>query len=201
MKQKTKGLTKQVQDALLALSDAMLTETLTQWLDCAEDELANLDWSDGYRYMLGYRVRSDETGAIYPSFEALDEAEPDGSCVSWVEPSIETVRSLLANLPPEDFYRAILPLASDALCHQAYKVGWGSPPSVFSDGYDFMRCLTVHLRYKELEGQGSAYGRVSFSQQTSGKRRPMNHFSSDLAFGHFFFLHHRVSLAHRTTRQ
>jgi hypothetical protein len=201
MKQKTKGLTKQVQDALLALSDVMLTETLTQCLDRADEELAYLDWSDEYRCTLGYRVQSDETGAIYPSFEVLDEAEPDGSCGSWVMPSIEMVRSLLANLPPEDFYHAILPLASDALCHQAYKEDWDSPPSVASDGYDFMRCLIVHLRYKGLEGQGPEYGRVSFFQQMLGKRRPMNHVSSDLAFWHLFSSHHRVSLARRTTRQ
>lgn len=186
MKQKTKGLTKQVQDVLLALSDAMLTETLTQWLDRADEELAYLDWSDEYRYTLGYRVQSEETGAIYPSFEALDEAEPNGSCGSWVIPSIEMVRSLLANLPPEDFYHTIFPLTSDALCHQAYKEDWGSPPSATSDGYDFMRCLIVYLRYNK----GPEYGRVSFSQQTLGKRRPMDHFSSDLAFWHLFSSHH-----------
>jgi hypothetical protein len=119
MKQQTKDLTEQVQDALLALPDAMRTETLTQWLDRADEELACLDWSDEYRYTLGYRVRSDETGAIYPSFGALGEAEPDGTCGSWFMPPREMVRRFLANLPPEDFYHTILPLASDALRHRA----------------------------------------------------------------------------------
>jgi hypothetical protein len=199
MKQKTKGLTGQVQDALLALPDAILLVTLTQWLDRADEELACLDWSDQYRYALGYRVQSDETGAIYPSFEALDEAEPDGSCGSWVTPPIEVVRRFLAHLAPEDFYHTILPLASDALGHQACEEGWGSPPSVASDGYNFMRCLAVHLRYKGLEGQRPEYSRVSFSRQAFGKRRSMNHTSSDLALWHLSS-HHRVPSAHRTTQ-
>jgi hypothetical protein len=201
MKQKTRNLIEQVQDALLSLPNAMLTETLTQWLDRADEELACLDWSDQYRYALGYCVQSDETGAIYPSFEALDEAEPDGSCGSWVIPPIETVRSFLVNLPPENFYHTILPLASDALGHQAYEEGWGFPSSAASDGYDFMRCLAVHLRYKGLEGQRPKYGRVSFSRQALGKRKPMDHFSSDLALWHLFSSRHRVSRVSCTTGQ
>ncbi|GLV56481.1 hypothetical protein KDH_33220 [Dictyobacter sp. S3.2.2.5] len=189
MKKKTKDLAKQIQDALLALSDVMLMETLTQWLDRAEDELAYLDWSDEYRYMLGYRVQSDTTGAIYSSFESLDEAEPDGDGGTWVVPPIEMLRGLLVNLSPEDFYRGILPLAGDALRHQAYEEGWGSPPSTFSDGYNFMRCLAIHLRYKDLESQGMKH-RYSFSlQYIAGRRRPMDHFSAELSFVHALFLH------------
>ena len=200
MKQKTRKLIGQVQSALLALPDAMLMETLTQWLDRADEELACLDWSDQYRYAFGYRVQSDETGAIYPSFEALDEAEPDGSFGSWVIPSLETVRSFLTNLPREVFYHTILPLASDALSQQAYEEGWGFPPSVASDGYDFMRCLVVHLRYKGLEGQRPEYGHVSFSRQVFGRRRPMDRLSSDPALWHLFSARHRVSPAPCTTQ-
>ncbi|GLV56025.1 hypothetical protein KDH_28690 [Dictyobacter sp. S3.2.2.5] len=189
MKKKTKDLAKQIQDALLALPDAMLMETLTRWLDRAEDELAYLDWSDEYRYMLGYRVQSDTTGAIYTSFESLDEAEPDGDGGTWVVPPIEMVRSLLVNLSPEGFYRGILPLAGDALRHQAYEEGWDSPPSTSSDGYNFMRCLAIHLRYKYLERQGMKY-RYSFSlQHITGRRRPMDHSSAEFAFWHAFVSH------------
>jgi hypothetical protein len=106
---------------------------------------------------------------------------------------LEAVRSFLANLPREDFYHTILPLASDALSQQAYEEGWGFPPSVASDGYAFMRCLAVHLGSKALERHRPEYGRVSFSQRALGKRRPMNHFSSDLALWHLFPSRHRTT--------
>jgi hypothetical protein len=46
MKGKTKNLAGQVREALLALPDTVLMETLVQWLD-GDDE--RLDWSDEYR--------------------------------------------------------------------------------------------------------------------------------------------------------
>jgi hypothetical protein len=44
MKGQTKHLTGQVRDALLALPDTELMETLARWLDCFDERL--LDWSD-----------------------------------------------------------------------------------------------------------------------------------------------------------
>jgi len=44
MKGQTKHLTAQVRDALLALPDTLLMETLAQWLDCVDERL--LDWGD-----------------------------------------------------------------------------------------------------------------------------------------------------------
>ncbi|HEY1354591.1 MAG TPA: hypothetical protein VGF67_33695 [Ktedonobacteraceae bacterium] len=79
MKQHTRKLAGQVQDALVALPDAMLTETLTHWLECADEGLEHTGRSDRYRCVLGYRVQSEKTGTIYPSCEALDRAEPGGS--------------------------------------------------------------------------------------------------------------------------
>jgi len=62
MKGQTKNLTGQVRDALLALPDTMLMESLARWLDGINEQL--LDWSDECRYALGYRIQSDETGKI-----------------------------------------------------------------------------------------------------------------------------------------
>ena len=80
MKGQTKNLTGQVRDALLALPDAVLIETLTQWLDGVDAQL--LDWSDECRFALGYRIQSDVTNMFYPSCEELGQAEPDGACAS-----------------------------------------------------------------------------------------------------------------------
>src|SRR5260370_21990938 len=129
MKQKTRNLAKQIQDALLALPDAVLLETLNQWLDLAGEELQYLDWSDEYRYKLGYRVQSYETSVIYASFEELGEAEDDPD-VSWVVPNIETQRKIITQISVEDFYHTILDLASKALARQSSEERGGSPPSV-----------------------------------------------------------------------
>jgi hypothetical protein len=169
MKKQTKNLAKQVQDALLALPDAVLMETLTKWLD-GIDELP-LEWSDEFRYVLGYRVQSDETDKIYTSFEELALAEPEGSCSSWIIPDAQAQRTLLTNLSIEQFYHTVIALAGEALSHQAYEEKWGSPPSTISDGYDFMRCLAVQLlhqaQYKPEPGH------IFIPQQTRGRRKPM----------------------------
>src|ERR1700680_2336004 len=138
MKGKTKTLTEQVRKALLALPDTVLMKTLTEWLDGADEHIQYLDWTDEYRYVLGYRVQSDETETIYASFDELAEAESD-ACASWIVPNIETVRTILGNSSTEQFYHTIIDLAGNGLSNLAHEESWGSPPSVVSDGYDFMR--------------------------------------------------------------
>ncbi|WP_157506390.1 hypothetical protein [Ktedonobacter racemifer] len=73
-------------------------------------------------------------------------------------------------------------------------------PSVVGNGYDFMRCLAAHLRYKGLEGQRPEYGSVSLSWQAFGKRRPMDRYSSDLALWHLCPARHRASPARCTVQ-
>jgi hypothetical protein len=62
LKGQTKNLTRQVRDALLALPDAVLMETLGRWLDGVDEHL--LDWSDESCYALGYLIQLDETDKI-----------------------------------------------------------------------------------------------------------------------------------------
>lgn len=62
MKGKTKTLTEQVRKTLLALPDTVLMKTLTEWLDGADEHIQYLDWTDEYRYVLGYRVQSGRDG-------------------------------------------------------------------------------------------------------------------------------------------
>lgn len=180
MKPKTRSLAKQVQDALLALPDAVLLETLNQWLDLADEELQYLDWSDEYRYKLGYRVQSYQTKVIYASFEELGEAE-DEPDVSWVVPDIGTQRKIISQLSVEDFYHTILDLASKALALQASEERWGSPPSVISDGYAFMRCIATHLHAKTLQPPELEEGHIYFPQPSGRRRKPMKLSSAELA--------------------
>ena len=176
MKGQTKHLTGQVREALLALPDTLLMEIFGEWLDDVDEQL--LDWGDECRSALGYRIQSDETHKIYGSFEELEQAEPDGAGGSWVVPDAQTLRTILANLSLEQFYHSVIALAGEALALQASEEAWGFPPSVASDGYDFMRSLTVHLRYQAL--RRPEQGHISFPQQATGRRKPMNPSSAGL---------------------
>jgi hypothetical protein len=123
MKGQTKHLTGQVREALLALPDTMLMETLAQWLDGIDEQL--LDWSDECRSVLGFRIQSDETNKIYASLEELGQAEPDGACGSWMVPDAQTLRTILGNLSIEQFYHTVITLASEATALQASEEVWG----------------------------------------------------------------------------
>jgi len=86
-------------------------------------------------------------------------------------PDAQTLRTALGNLSIEQFYHSVIALASEALADQASEEAWGSPPSLVSDGFDFMRSLAVHLRYQAL--QRPEPGRMFFPQQATGRREPM----------------------------
>lgn len=176
MKGQTKHLTGQVREALLALPDTLLMETLAQWLDGIDEQL--LDWSDECRSALGYRIQSDGTNKLYASFDELGQAEPDGAGGSWMVPDAQTLRTTLGNLSIEQFYHSVIALASEALAELASEEAWGFPPSVASDGYDFMRSLTVHLRYQAL--RRPEQGHICFPQQATGRRKPIMPSSSGL---------------------
>src|SRR6266568_2795224 len=189
MKGQTKQLAGQVRDALLALPDTVLMETLARWLDGVVEQL--LDWSDECRYALGYRIQSDETNKIYTSFEELERAEPDGACASWIVPDAQTLRTILGNLSIEQFYHTVIALASEATALQPSEEAWRSVPSLVSDGYDFMHCLAVHLRSKAM--RKPEQGHIYFSQQAAGRRKPMEPSSSGLPDWRLRPSHHRES--------
>ena len=98
--------------------------------------------------------------------------ESERACASWIAPDVQTLRTILGNLSLEQFYHTVIALAGEALALQASEEAWGFPPSVGSSGYDFMCCLTVHLRYKAL--RRPEQGHISFLQQATGRREPMN---------------------------
>jgi len=108
-------------------------------------------------------------------------------------PDAQTLRTTLGNLSIEQFYHSVIALASEALAELASEEAWGVPPSVASDGYDFMRCLTVHVRYKALHRPEQ--GHISFPQQATGRRKPMMPSSSGLPGWRLRSSRHRESTA------
>ena len=130
MKGQTKHLTEQVRAALLALPDAVLMQTLAQWLDSIDEHL--LVWSDECRSALGYRIQSDETHKLYASFEELGRAEPEGAGGSWMGLDAQTLRTALGTLSLEQLYHIVIALASEALALQASEEAWGVPPLLSS---------------------------------------------------------------------
>ena len=106
-------------------------------------------------------------------------------------PDAQKLRTILGNLSLAQFYHTVIALASEAMALQASEEAWGSPPSLGSDGYDFMRCLAVHLRYKALHRPEP--GRIFLPQQATGRRKPMMPSSPGLPGWRLRSSHHRES--------
>lgn len=169
MKMTTKQLTQQVRDALLAFSNKVLMETIIEWLDRTDEYFQYADWSDEFRYALGYRVVSDTTGSVYATFDELEEAELDFVGVTWIVPDAEALRTILSSFSIEEFYHIVIPLAGYALRDRAYEEKWGYAPSGFSDGYDFMHCLATHLHHKAYYGPQK--GHITFLPDAARRRK------------------------------
>jgi hypothetical protein len=172
VKSTTKQLTQQVRDALLAFSNKVLIETIIEWLDRADEYFQYADWSDEFRYALGYRVISDTTEVAYSSFEELEAAEPDFTDITWMMPDAESLRNILSSFSIEEFYHIVIPLAGYALRDKAYEEKWGYAPSSFSDGYDFMRCLATHLHHKAYRRPEN--GHITFLPDAARRRKSMS---------------------------
>lgn len=172
MKTKTKQLAQQVREALLALSNTVLVETLMEWLDRADEYFQYADWSDDFRYALGYQVVSDATEIVYPSFEELEANEPDFTGITWLVPEAEALRNIISSFSIEEFYHVVIPLAGYALRDKAYEEKWGYVPSSFSNGYDFMRCLATHLHHKAY--RRPANGQITFLPDAARRRKSMS---------------------------
>ena len=148
VKATTTQLTQQVRDTLLSFSNKVLMEIIMEWLDRTDEYFQYADWSDEFRYALGYRVMSGATRVAYTSFEELEAAEPDFSTIIWIVPDAEALRTIITSFSIEEFYRIVIPLAGYALKDRAYGERWGYSLSSLSNGYNFMRCLTEHLHHR-----------------------------------------------------
>ncbi len=150
MRLKLRNLTTQIRETLLEMPDRVFMKTMLDWITLAEEHLQYPDWSDEYRYALGFRVQSQETQTIYATFSLLHENEPNTVNVLWIEPGMTTLRNILKNFTLEQFYRTVIPLASDALFDRAAQERWGPPPSSLNNGYEFPGEFASPSRGKSL---------------------------------------------------
>jgi hypothetical protein len=147
MKMKTQSLifAKQVQDDLLALSDADLFKMIQQWVD-GEPAEPHGDVAEDTRSALGYTLISGDHLICSPG--TLPESESVvGS--QWLAPTPSRLRVLLAEMDVKLFLQHILPLAFQ-LFHPVYPE-WG-------EAVAFNAHLANHLRWLVKKGRGTMKG-------------------------------------------
>ncbi len=109
MKMKTQSqiFAKQVQDDLLALSDADLFQMIQQWID-GEPAEPHWDVAEDTRSALGYTLISIDH--LSCSLSTLPESGSVGGN-QWLAPTPSHLRVLLAEMDVKLFLQHILPLA------------------------------------------------------------------------------------------
>lgn len=150
MKTQIQIFAKQVQDDLLALSDADLFRMIQQWID-GEPAEPHWDAAEDTRSALGYTLISIDQ--LSCSLSTLPES---GSVVGnqWLAPTPSQLRVLLAEMDVKLFLQHILPLAFQSL-HPIYPE-WGEEVT-------FNAHLANHLRWvgktgrATMKGQGTAW--------------------------------------------
>jgi hypothetical protein len=164
MKNTTKQLARQVQQALLALPDTLLCATLAEWFQDLDD-LYQGD-TDGFYEIFGALVQSQATGTRYPSLDAFFEAEPEADERCWQLPTGDTLRQALRSMQPDAIYHGVVALSADVFRQKACAASWGEPPDLQSDGYTFMQALAGYLALrKEAEALSTEQFEERYQEQ------------------------------------
>jgi hypothetical protein len=162
MKKKTKQLARQVQQALLALSDTILLEEIDHWLSTVATLFEDIALEDSYYETFGYRVKSKATSQQYPSLDDLFEVEPEVEEIIWVPPRGEDLRATLQKMQLDDIYHQVVALAGNAFQQKSYATRFGKPPDNQSNGYAFIQNLVSYL---ELRKEGEELSTEQFEKQ------------------------------------
>ncbi|GHO87641.1 hypothetical protein [Dictyobacter formicarum] len=162
MNKTTKQLARQVQQALLALPEPILLETIDQWLKTLEELFEEHSMMDGYYELFGYRVRSQATGRQYASLDECFEAEPEIEDITWLPQTGEDLREILRKMQPQQIYHGVVALAGDAFRQKTGVANFGEPPADHVDGYVFMRNLTGYL---DLRKEGADLSTEQFEER------------------------------------
>jgi hypothetical protein len=192
MKNTTKRLARQVQQALLAFPDTLLLSTIAEWFKDLDDQ--NLWDNDGFYEIFGYNVRSEVTGILYPSLDAFFEAEEDTDEITWQLPTGNTLREALRLMQPSAIYHGVVALAGDVFRQKDFAACWGEPPDMQSNGYAFMQALTGYLALrKEAEDLSTEQFEERFHEQLEALAPPKT-VEDEEVFGDFpgFFTNERV---------
>jgi hypothetical protein len=144
MKPETLRRAKKIKAALLALPEETISALFEQWLDLVAERM--VDWSDDFRFALGYELESEETEHHYLSWEEFLATEDETASVAFIPPT--NIKEIIDQMNIQDFYHQVIGLAGEALHNAPIIKLWGYPPSSISDGYQFMDNLFVYLKWK-----------------------------------------------------
>jgi hypothetical protein len=200
MKNTTKRLARQVQQALLALPDPLLLTTIETWLKESLDLYDGDCDSDSFYEIFGYSIRSEETGRLYESLEDYFEVEPEADEITWQPPTGEALRTALEKMQSATVYHGVVALAGDAFRQKMFAASWGEPPDTQSDGYAFMRALAGYLALrKEAEDLSPELFEERFNEELEALAPPET-VEDEAVFGDFsgFFTNERVFHFHVT---
>jgi hypothetical protein len=141
-----RDLTTQIQQALLALPNERLLETVEQWLAPLYKRYDPEFFCACYE-ALGYPLRSAETGQLYESVADLDKAESRTTSFSFVTPEPQVLRERLRTMPAAQFYSQIIDPAGELLSQKSFARGWGAPPRrwYWNTGETFLSSLLGYL--------------------------------------------------------
>ena len=194
MKNTTKKLARQVQQALLALPDTLLLATVEAWLKDLNDLYDGACDCDGFYEIFGYSVRAEETGRLYESLEDYFEAEPEATEITWQIPTREALRATLEKMQPSTVYHGIVALAGDVFRQKMFAASWGEPPDGQSDGYAFMQALVGYLALRKEAEELSLEVFEERDEEQLETLAPAETAEDDMRFDDFsgFFANERV---------
>lgn len=140
MRSQTRELATDVRQALLALPDDNLHETVTSWLQFLVSRTERSELSDDIFENLGCILLSSER----------DQTEPEaGKDVTLVFPDAPILRERLDHMPLKQFYHQVIGLAGKVFQEKPWTHYWGEPPSQQDSGASFMTSLAFYLSFKK----------------------------------------------------
>jgi len=154
MRAATKQRVECVRAALLALPDERLLSIVRPWVD---DVLREIQESDAFAHMLGYKIQASLTGRIY---DVDDDDDATDDELALVAPDAGELRLAIAEIPTGEFYHNLLPYLDEAIHYTEPQGDWGSAPHYRGDddGYAFMENLAHYLEAGEVPDQPGLAG-------------------------------------------
>jgi hypothetical protein len=101
-------LAARIREALFALPDERLLEVIDQWASSFLEQGAKDHIISTYLRILGYQIRSVESGEIYDTYLNFNDFEPGAEEFALIPLNHQALREKLHAMPIETFYQQIL---------------------------------------------------------------------------------------------